>query len=56
MMLLYHHPKNKRSPPESIGSTMLKHTTGIDLDTLWGMNFPNINAMAHCKLISWYIS
>jgi dihydrodiol dehydrogenase / D-xylose 1-dehydrogenase (NADP) len=49
MMLLYHHPKNKKAAPESVSSTMLKHTTGVDLDTLWGMTFPNLTAMAHCE-------
>jgi len=53
MMLLYHHPKNKKAAPESVSSTMLKHTTGVDLDTLWGMTFPNLTAMAHC---TWYRS
>lgn len=50
-MLLYHHPKNQKAAPEQISSTMLKHTTGVDLDTLWGMTFPNLTAMAHCKLL-----
>lgn len=49
MMLLYHHPKNKRAAPETVSSTMLKHTTGVDLDTLWGMTFPDLTAMAHCE-------
>jgi len=49
MMLLYHHPKNEKAAPESVSSTMLKHTTGVDLDTLWGMTFPNLTAMAHCE-------
>jgi hypothetical protein len=49
-MILYRHPKNNMSPPENIGSTMLRHQqTGVDLATSWGMPFPKINAMAFCS-------
>lgn len=53
MMLLYHHPKNKQAAPEHVNATMLKYPkTGVDLDTLWGMTFPNLPAMAHCLYLS----
>jgi hypothetical protein len=49
-MMLFRHPKNNMNPPESVGSTMLRHKrTGVDLATSWGMTFPKIDAMAFCS-------
>ena len=47
--MLYRHPKNNMNPPEKVGSTMLLHTTGVDLATSFAMTFPKINAMAYCS-------
>ncbi|WWD18925.1 hypothetical protein CI109_103381 [Kwoniella shandongensis] len=48
MMILYRHPKNGMTPPEKVGSTMLKYHTGVDLATGFTMTFPKINAIAYC--------
>ena len=48
LMMLYHHPKNEKTPPAKVGSTMLLHTTGVDISTSFSMTFPKIGAMAFC--------
>lgn len=47
-MMLFHHPKNERTPADKVGSTMLLHTTGVDLSTSFSLTYPKINAMAFC--------
>lgn len=49
MMMLYRHPKNERSAPENLGSSMLKHKTGVDLATSFTLTFPKIKAIAYCE-------
>ncbi|WVQ82028.1 hypothetical protein IAT38_004156 [Cryptococcus sp. DSM 104549] len=48
MMILYRHPLNNMTPPEKVGSTMMKYHTGVDLATSFTMTFPKINAIAYC--------
>lgn len=49
-MTLYRHPKNERTPPSNLSSTMLKHPdTEIDIATAFNMTFPKIPAIAHCE-------
>ncbi|WRT68239.1 uncharacterized protein IL334_005215 [Kwoniella shivajii] len=48
MMMLYHHPKNEKTAPAKIGSTMLLHHTGVDVATNFALTFPKINAIANC--------
>ncbi|WWD02469.1 hypothetical protein V865_000509 [Kwoniella europaea PYCC6329] len=48
MMMLYRHPKNDRTPPAKIGSTMMLHHTGVDIATNFALTFPKINAIANC--------
>ncbi|WWC63118.1 uncharacterized protein I303_105718 [Kwoniella dejecticola CBS 10117] len=48
MMMLYRHPKNERTPPAKIGSTMMLHHTGVDVATNFALTFPKITAMANC--------
>lgn len=54
-MILYRHPKNQRTPPANVGSTMLLHHTGVDLGTSFGLTFPKIQAMAFCMSLQWSI-
>lgn len=49
MMLLYRHPKNERTPPAQVGSTMMLYKTGVDLATQFALVFPKLTAIANCK-------
>lgn len=49
LMMLYHHPKNGRTRPGQVGSTMLKHPdTEIDIATGFTLTFPKIPAISYC--------
>ncbi|ORY35372.1 hypothetical protein BCR39DRAFT_509126 [Naematelia encephala] len=48
LMILFRHPKNNMTPPEKVGSTMMKYRTGVDLATSFTMTFPKLNAIAYC--------
>ncbi|WWC90848.1 uncharacterized protein L201_005785 [Kwoniella dendrophila CBS 6074] len=48
MTMLYRHPKNDKTPPAKIGSTMMLHDTGVDVSTNFALTFPSIPAMANC--------
>ena len=48
LSVLFRHPKNDKTPPEKVGSTMLKYRTGVDCATSFAMTFPKIGAMAYC--------
>lgn len=49
LSVLFRHPKNDKTPPEKVGSTMLKYRTGVDCATSFAMTFPKIGAMAYCS-------
>ena len=49
-MMLYHHPKNQRTPPQNLSSSMLKHPeVEIDIATGFSMTFPKIPAISYCQ-------
>jgi hypothetical protein len=52
-MMLYHHPKNARSKPQQLSSTMLKHPeVEIDIATSFTMTYPKIPAISYCALLT----
>nr|WPS94661.1 dimeric dihydrodiol dehydrogenase [Naematelia aurantialba]WPS94686.1 dihydrodiol dehydrogenase / D-xylose 1-dehydrogenase [Naematelia aurantialba] len=48
LMMLFRHPKNGMTPPEKVGSTMMKYRTGVDMATSFTLTFPKLNAIAYC--------
>ncbi|ORY26983.1 hypothetical protein BCR39DRAFT_539672 [Naematelia encephala] len=50
LTMLYRHPLNQITQPGVIGTTMLLHTTGVDLATSITMTFERLKAVAFCTV------